>query len=66
MVKKLGAIASVEDIRPHHFRHDLGTTITCKRVAPLYSKELMRIKSDKVYCLGLLEYVSDHKTTFGQ
>lgn len=50
MVKKLGAIAQVEDIRPHRFRHDFGTSITRKGVDPLYGKELMGIKSDKVYC----------------
>lgn len=50
MVKKLGASASVEDIRPHRFRHDFGTTITRKGVDQLYGKELMGIKSDKLYC----------------
>lgn len=50
MVKKLSAIAQVDDIRPHRFRHDFGTSITRKGVDPLYGKELMGIKSDKVYC----------------
>jgi len=49
MVKKLGASAQVEDIRPHLFRHDFGTTITLRDVDPLYGRELMGIKSDKVY-----------------
>lgn len=49
MVKKLGAIAQVEDIRPHRFRHEFGTSITRKGLDPLYGKELMGIKSDKVY-----------------
>jgi integrase/recombinase XerD len=49
MVKKLGAIASVNDIRPHRFRHEFGTSITRKGLDPLYGKELMGIKSDKVY-----------------
>ncbi len=30
MVKKLGAISQVEDIRPHRFRHEFGTSITRK------------------------------------
>jgi len=50
MVKKLGDLAQVEDIRPHRFRHDFGTSITRKGVDPLYGKELMGIESDKVYC----------------
>lgn len=50
MVKKLGAIAQVDDIRPHCFRHEFGTSITRKGVDPMYGKELMGIKSDKVYC----------------
>jgi len=49
-VKKLGDFASVDDIRPHRFRHDFGTSIPRKGVDPLYGKELMGIKSDKVYC----------------
>ncbi len=36
--------------RPHRFRHDFGTTITRKGLDPLYGKELMGIKNDKVYC----------------
>jgi site-specific recombinase XerD len=50
IVKKLGVIASVEDIRPHRFRHDFGTSIARKGLDTLYGKELMGIKSDKVYC----------------
>lgn len=58
MGKKLGTmplaacgfqLASVEDIRPHRFRHDFGTSITRKGIDPLYGKELMGIKSDQVY-----------------
>lgn len=49
MVKKLGAIAAVDDIRPHRFRHEFGTSITRKGLDPLYGKELMGIKNDKVY-----------------
>lgn len=49
MVKKLGALSQVEGIRPHRFRHDFGTNITRKGVDPLYGKELMGIKTDKVY-----------------
>jgi integrase/recombinase XerD len=49
MLFEMEAIASVEDIRPHRFRHDFGTTITCKGLDPLYGKELMGIRSDKVY-----------------
>jgi integrase/recombinase XerD len=49
MVKKLGAIAAVEGIRPHRFRHEFGTSITRKGLDPLYGKELMGIRSDKVY-----------------
>ena len=49
MVKKLGAIAQVDDIRPHRFRHEFGTNITRKGVDPMYGKELMGIKSDRVY-----------------
>ena len=44
------AIASVDNIRTHRFRHDFGISITRKGVDPLYGKELMGIKSDKVYC----------------
>ncbi|KJH69665.1 hypothetical protein [Aliterella atlantica] len=40
----------VDAIRLHRFRHDFGTSITRKGVDPLYGKELMGIKSDKVYC----------------
>jgi len=49
MVKKLGAIAQVDDIRPHRFRHEFGTSITRKGLDPMYGKELMGIKSDRVY-----------------
>ncbi len=49
MIKKLGAIAQVDDIRPHRFRHEFGTSITRKGVDPMYGKELMGIKSDRVY-----------------
>lgn len=49
-MKKIGAIAQVDDMRLHYFRHDFGTSITRKGVDPLYGRELMGIKSDKVYC----------------
>ncbi|WP_199192576.1 tyrosine-type recombinase/integrase [Chlorogloea sp. CCALA 695] len=49
MVKQLGAIAQVDNIRPHRFRHQFGTSITRKGVDPMYGKELMGIKSDRVY-----------------
>ena len=49
MVKKLGAIAGVEDIKPHRFRHTFGTEVTRRGVDPLFGKELMGIKSDKVF-----------------
>lgn len=49
-VINLQVIASVDDIQPHRFRHDFGTSITRKGVDPLYGKEPMGIKSDKVYC----------------
>ena len=49
MVKKLGDFAQVDNIRPHRFRHEFGTSITRKGVDPMYGKELMGIKSDRVY-----------------
>jgi integrase/recombinase XerD len=49
MVKKLGAISGVEDIKPHRFRHTFGTDVTRRGVDPLFGKELMGIKSDKVF-----------------
>jgi integrase/recombinase XerD len=49
MVKKLGAIAGVEDLNPHRFRHTFGTEVTRRGVDPLFGKELMGIKSDKVF-----------------
>ncbi|HEY9663288.1 MAG TPA: tyrosine-type recombinase/integrase [Allocoleopsis sp.] len=49
MVKKLGAIAGVEDLNPHQFRHTFGTEVTRRGVDPLFGKELMGIKSDKVF-----------------
>jgi integrase/recombinase XerD len=58
MVKKLGKIAGVEDINPHRFRHTFGTEVTRRGVDPLFGKELMGIKSDRVFqrytkgCLG--------------
>ncbi|WP_317112215.1 hypothetical protein [Chroococcidiopsis sp. SAG 2025] len=36
-------------LKPHHFRHSFGNTITRAGVDPLYGKELMGIKTDKVY-----------------
>jgi integrase/recombinase XerD len=49
MVKKLGAISGVEDINPHRFRHTFGTEVTRRGVDPLFGKELMGIKSDRVF-----------------
>ena len=49
MVKKLGAISGVDDIKPHRFRHTFGTEVTRRGVDPLFGKELMGIKSDKVF-----------------
>ncbi|WP_199305487.1 tyrosine-type recombinase/integrase [Stenomitos frigidus] len=50
MVKKLGAIAGVEGIHPHRFRHTFGTEVTRRGVDPLF-RELMGIKSDRVFQL---------------
>ncbi|MBD1853312.1 tyrosine-type recombinase/integrase [Leptolyngbya sp. FACHB-711] len=49
MVRKLGAVAGVEDINPHRFRHTFGTEVTRRGVDPLFGKELMGIKSDRVF-----------------
>lgn len=49
MVKKLGKLAGVEDINPHRFRHTFGTEVTRRGVDPLFGKELMGIKSDRVF-----------------
>lgn len=49
MVKKLGKLAGVDDINPHRFRHTFGTEVTRRGVDPLFGKELMGIKSDKVF-----------------
>jgi integrase/recombinase XerD len=49
MVKRLGAVAGVEDVHPHRFRHSFGTEVTRKGVDPLFGKELMGIKSDHVF-----------------
>lgn len=49
MVKKLGAISGVEDVKPHRFRHTFGTEVTRRGVDPLFGKELMGIKSDRVF-----------------
>ena len=49
MVKKLGEMAGVEDIKPHRFRHTFGTEVTRRGVDPLFGKELMGIKSDRVF-----------------
>ena len=43
------AIAQVDEIRPHCFQHEFGTSITRKGVDPMCGKELMGIKSDRVY-----------------
>lgn len=49
MVKKLRALSGVEDIKPHRFRQTFGTEVTRRGVDPLFGKELMGIKSDKVF-----------------
>ena len=49
MVKKLGTVAGVEGIHPHRFRHSFGTEVTRRGVDPLFGKELMGIKSDRVF-----------------
>lgn len=49
MVKNLGAISGVEKLNPHRFRHTFGTEVTRRGVDPLFGKELMGIKSDKVF-----------------
>lgn len=49
MVKKLGSIAGVENMYPHRFRHTFGTEVTRRGVDPLFGKELMGIKSDRVF-----------------
>ncbi|MBL1178774.1 tyrosine-type recombinase/integrase [Pantanalinema sp. GBBB05] len=48
-VKKLGKIAGVEDINPHRFRHTFGTEVTRRGVDPLFGKELMGIKRDRIF-----------------
>jgi integrase/recombinase XerD len=49
MVKQLGKIAGVENINPHRFRHTFGTEVNRRGVDPLFGKELMGIKSDRVF-----------------
>lgn len=49
MVKQLGAIAGVDQLNPHRFRHTFGTEVTQLGIDPLYGKELMGIKSDRVF-----------------
>ena len=49
MVKKLGVIAGVRHINPHRFWHTFGTEVTRQGVDPLFGKELMGIKSDRVF-----------------
>ncbi|KAM3095829.1 tyrosine-type recombinase/integrase [Phormidesmis sp. 146-12] len=49
MVKKLGKISGVDDLYPHRFRHTFGTELTRRGVDPLFGKELMGIKSDRVF-----------------
>jgi integrase/recombinase XerD len=49
MVKKLGVTAGVDNIHPHRFRHSFGTEVTRCGVDPLFGKELMGIKSDRVF-----------------
>jgi len=49
MVKKLGTTAGVEGVHAHRFRHSFGTEVTRRGVDPLFGKELMGIKSDRVF-----------------
>jgi integrase/recombinase XerD len=49
MVKKLGSLTGVEKLKPHRFRHTFGTDVTRMGVDPLFGKELMGIKSDRVF-----------------
>lgn len=49
MVKQLGKRAGLEHIYPHRFRHTFGTEMTRRGVDPLFGKELMGIKSDRVF-----------------
>lgn len=49
MVKQLGQIAGVDDLYPHRFRHSFGTEVIRRGVDPLFGKELMGIKSDRVF-----------------
>jgi len=49
MVKKLGAIAGIDHLKPHRFRHTFGSEVTRKGVDPMFGKELMGIKSDRVF-----------------
>jgi integrase/recombinase XerD len=49
MVKRLAQTAGVEDINPQRFRHTFGTEVTRMGVDPLFGKELMGIKSDRVF-----------------
>lgn len=49
MVKKLGAISGVEKLNPYRFRHTFGTEVTRRGVDPLFGKELMGIKSDRMF-----------------
>lgn len=49
MVKQLGKMAGVKGLHPHRFRHSFGTEVTRRGVDPLYGKELMGIKSDRVF-----------------
>jgi len=49
MVKRLGAIAGIDNLKPHRFRHTFGSEVTRKGVDPMFGKELMGIKSDRVF-----------------
>ncbi|MBD2019143.1 tyrosine-type recombinase/integrase [Leptolyngbya sp. FACHB-36] len=49
MVKQLGAIAGVDQLNPHRFRHTFGTEVTRRGVDPMFGKELMGIQSDRVF-----------------
>lgn len=49
VVKALGVATGISDLNPHRFRHTFGTQSVKLGVDPMFGKELMGIKSDKVF-----------------
>lgn len=49
MVRRVAKRAGIQDMNPHRFRHTFGTEMTRRGVDPLFGKELMGIKSDRVF-----------------